>query len=29
MVEDAQGGDIKYYRDQAGVLHVPKRPPAN
>jgi len=25
-VEDAQGGDIKYYRDQAGVLHVPKRP---
>ena len=25
IVEDAQGGDIKYYRDQAGVLHVPKR----
>lgn len=25
VVEDAQGGNIKYYRDQAGVLHVPKR----
>ncbi len=24
-IEDAQGNDIKYYRDASGVLHVPKR----
>lgn len=24
-LEDVQDGDIKYWRDPAGVLHVPKR----
>ncbi|MDK2902263.1 MAG: hypothetical protein PWQ93_182 [Clostridiales bacterium] len=25
VLEDAQGDDIKYYKDENGVLHVPKR----
>jgi nitroreductase len=26
VLEDAQDGQIKYYRDEKGVHHVPKRP---